>query len=168
MRRVLLIMEAQGFRGYLPRTRDKDQPNPLLYNIILKTLSLFFITFGMYINMVYVALHYHFPAFFTSLIFPLTLPNRFTGLKEFSSSYTLPPFSQTALSTGYFTFWKQSPLSTFLNKSHKYSDLSSNITSRKLPWPYLTSQNRSQVSDLPAHGFIKSVIFFHNIVYICN
>ena len=72
MRTLLIIRKLQGFRDYLTRTRDQDQPKFLLYSIILKNLSLFFITCKMCINMVYMALYDHFPVFFTSLISPLT------------------------------------------------------------------------------------------------
>lgn len=51
MKTLLLLGKVQGFRGHLPGARDKDQPNSLSYNIILKTLSVFFITFRIYISM---------------------------------------------------------------------------------------------------------------------
>lgn len=143
MKTLLLLRKVQGFRGHLPGARDKDQPNSLSFNIILKTLSVFFITFRIYIST-----WLHGPAWsLFSLLYqaylpPLSLPNRYTGLLWMPQIHWLPS-SQTVLAT-YFTFLKQLPSSTFLKKSDRYSNFSSNITSRSFPWPHLPSQNRSQ------------------------
>lgn len=161
--KIPIPQEVPKIQRLFPRNQGQRQAKFFTIKIILKTLSLFFITFRIYNNIVYMSLHDDFSAIFTILFPSHSLPNRYTRLLSVPQIHQ-PPSCQTAISTRYFIILKQSPSSNSLNKSYKYSNLSSNITSRSFPHLIRLPRKGSQVFLL--YGLKSTVSFKALFTYV--